>query len=361
MKKFLLCALVALVAVSCKHDEPDAPQPDPTPQPTAETGFYLINQGAMGQNKASIDFYSNATSTYYLNWFATQNPTITLGLGDTGNDIKLYGNKLYATIMGSNLVEVMDANTGVHITAINLDKCRYISCYGGKVYVTSYTGEGDNGLVAEIDTTTLAITRTCILGKNPEEMAIIGGKMYIANSGGYFTNFDNRLSVVDLTSFTEEKKIEVAVNVTHIRPSADGKLYMASAGNYADIAGDLIIFDPTTEKIVKSFGKAISYIDICGTRCLGYSCEYDLSWNPTYNYYSIDTSIGTLGASPVTDGSESAIKNPYCITTDSRNNNFYICDASDYVSPGTIFCYSADGKLLWKQTTGDIPCAIAFK
>lgn len=316
----------------------------------------------MGANKASLDYYSYLTSVYTNDFFTAKNPTVTLGLGDTGNDVKLYGGKLYAAIMGSNLIEVMDAGTGKHITAIKLDKCRFLNFCNGKAYATAYTGSGDNGLVAEIDTTTLAITRKCILGKNPEEMAIIGGKMYVANSGGYFyPTYDNHLSVVDLATLKEEKQIEVAVNVTHIRPTSDGKLYMASAGNYADIAADLIVFDPATEKIIKSFGKPISYIDICGTKCLGYSSEYDTSWNPTYKYYTIDTATGTPGANPITDGTESQIKNPYCITTDSRNGNFYICDATDYVSPGTVFCYSSAGKLQWKKTTGDVPSAIAFK
>jgi hypothetical protein len=37
-----------------------------------------------------------------------------------------------------------------------------------------------------------------------------------------------------------------------------------------------------------------------------------------------------------------------------------ITDASDFVTPGMLFYCNADGQLLWKHTTGDIPGSVAF-
>lgn len=363
-KWFTLLALTALILASCtnKKNEPEAPVTPPE-KVTLGTGFYLLNQGNMGSNKASLDFFDYATSIYTNNIFEAKNPTITLGLGDTGNDVKIYGSKLYATIMGSDLIEVLDAATGEHITAIKLDKCRFINYYKGKLYVSSYAGTGNNGIVAEIDTTTFAITRTCPVGVNPEEMAVIGDKMYVACSGGYlYPVYDDKLSVIDLETFTETKQLSVALNVTHMRASADGKLYMASAGNYNDVFGALVIYDPETETIAKTIDKAVANLDICGTKCICYSCEYDEFWNAVYKFHTIDTSTMLIKEdATISDGTDATITNPYGIAIDSRSGNFYVCDASDYVSPGNVFCYSPDGKLQWKKTTGDVPCAIAFK
>ena len=55
-------------------------------------GFYLLNEGQSGQNNASLDYYNYATGTYSLNKFGTVNSNASIG--DTGNDIEIYGNKL---------------------------------------------------------------------------------------------------------------------------------------------------------------------------------------------------------------------------------------------------------------------------
>jgi hypothetical protein len=38
----------------------------------------------------------------------------------------------------------------------------------------------------------------------------------------------------------------------------------------------------------------------------------------------------------------------------------YITDAKDYVTPGTLYCISPEGKLRWQVRTGDIPAHFAF-
>ena len=49
-------------------------------------------------------------------------------------------------------------------------------------------------------------------------MAIVGDKLYVANSGGYrVPNYDRTVSVIDLKTFTEEKKIDVARGMRVIR------------------------------------------------------------------------------------------------------------------------------------------------
>ena len=53
------------------------------------TGFYLLNEGNMGSNKCTLDYYDYATATYYRNIYAENNPN-RLELGDMGNDIACY-------------------------------------------------------------------------------------------------------------------------------------------------------------------------------------------------------------------------------------------------------------------------------
>ena len=48
-------------------------------------------------------------------------------LGDVGNDLQIYGSKLYAVLNSSHKVEVMDARTLVRIGQIDIPNCRYMS------------------------------------------------------------------------------------------------------------------------------------------------------------------------------------------------------------------------------------------
>ena len=62
----------------------------------------------------------------------------------------------------------------------------------------------------------------------------------------------------------------------------------------------------------------------------------------------------------ITDGTEKSIKIPYGIAINPETGEFFVTDAKDYVTPGTLYCFSRDGKKKWSVITGDIPAHIAF-
>ena len=166
-------------------------------------GLYLLNEGNMGSNKATLDYYDFTSATYTRNIYSAANPDIAQSLGDVGNDLQIYGNRLYAVINASNLVEVMDARTAKHIGTIEVPNCRYLAFKDGYGYVTSYAGpivsdasKAQIGYVAKFDTASLQIVSTCLVGYQPDELTIVGNTLYVANSGGYMSpNYENTLSV----------------------------------------------------------------------------------------------------------------------------------------------------------------------
>jgi len=89
-------------------------------------------------NKASLDKFEAASGTYRRNIFEATNPEVIRGLGDVGNDIKVYGSKLYIVVNISNKVEVLDLKTARRINKIDIQNCRYITFDAGKAYVSSY-------------------------------------------------------------------------------------------------------------------------------------------------------------------------------------------------------------------------------
>jgi len=368
----LLSFVMFFKLTACRTDEPVHKSETETKEEgdslAVIKGFYLLNEGNMGSNKASLDYYSYITGIYSRNIFAERNPNVTKELGDVGNDLKIYGSKLYAIINCSNLVEVMDAATGVHITAIEVPNCRYICFNKDKAYVSSYAGPvqiGNKqlGFVAEIDTGTLQITRKVTVGYNPEEMAIIDNKMYVANSGGYLVpDYDNTLSIIDLDSFTEIKKVEVAINMHRVRADKYGDLYLSTRGDYYTMPANLFLFDVETQTIKKTFDIPIGNMCIVGDSAYLYSVGFN--WNTgldEISYALIDIkSEKVLSKSFIADGTESLIKLPYGIAVNPNNKEIFVTDAGDYVSPGTLYCFDKTGHLKWKQTTGDIPAHIEF-
>jgi DNA-binding beta-propeller fold protein YncE len=360
-----------IIISACRKD----PQPLPSeitkvePEPTSSIkGFYLVNEGNMNMNKASLDYMDLVNGIYTRNLYNQVNPEVTKGLGDVGNDIGRYGSKLYVVVNISNKVEVLNIKTGKKIGQINITNCRYITFNNGKAYVSAYLGKvGDpkapNGIVAEIDTTALRVNRTIEVGRQPEEMAIIGTKLYVANSGGYSPpDYEHTVSVIDLPSFTEIKRIEVAINLSRIKADRYGDLYVTSRGDYYTIPSKLFVIDTQTDQIKKVFNIAASNLVIDDDYAYIYSTEWNyIEGRNKITYNMINTKDETLmDRKFISDGTEKDIKITYGIAVNPISKDVYVTDAKDYVSPGKLHCYCPEGRLKWSVTTGDIPAHIAF-
>ena len=373
-KKILILLIVVISSfTSCQGDDPIIKEEIvelPSQTPTAVEGFYLLNEGNMSSNKASLDYYDYKTGVYKRNIYSQANPEATLGLGDVGNDIAVYGSKIYAVINNSNKVEVMDAKTTKRLKVIDIKNGRYVTFGNGKVYVSSYDGEigldnnTPNGFVAEIDTTSLNIGRTVKVGRQPEGLAVVGQKLYVANSGGYNpSNYERTLSVIDLKTFTKTKDIDVAINLNRLKVDSDGDIYVSSRGDYYSIVSKLFVIDSKTDLVKKTFDIACANLWIAGDQAYVIGSEFNYTtFENVITYSLINTKTETLIPQSFLPKSVSdLITTPYGIAVDPISFNIYITDAGDYVSPGKLYCIDKDGNTKFIVTTGDIPAHIAFK
>lgn len=62
----------------------------------------------------------------------------------------------------------------------------------------------------------------------------------------------------------------------------------------------------------------------------------------------------------ITDGTNEQIAIPYGIAINPNTREFFVTDAKDYVTPGTLYCFNPDGTKKWSVETGDIPAHIVF-
>ena len=146
------------------------------PEYTDVEGFYLLNEGNMGSNKSTLDYFDYGEGTYYKNIYSERNPSVVKELGDVGNDLLIYGSKLYAVINCSHKVEVMDASTAVRCAKIDVPNCRYAVGDKGYVYVSSYVApvqediNAPKGAVFKVDTLSMQIVGSVEVGYQPEEI-----------------------------------------------------------------------------------------------------------------------------------------------------------------------------------------------
>lgn len=321
----------------------------------------------MNANKASLDYLDFRTGLYHRNRYGTINPEAQ-GLGDVGNAIGSYGTKLYIVVNASNKIEILEASSGKRIKQLDITNCRSLGFHGGKVYVSAYLGKvGDpqapNGIVAEIDTTSLSITRQVEVGRQPEELAIVGNKLYVANSGNYSPpQYERTVSVIDLTSFQEIKRIDVAINLHRLKADAYGDLYVTSRGDNYDTPSRLYVIDTHNDQIKKQLDIPVSQLTIDDDRAYLYSADWNyLEGTYTFSYHLLDVKNEQLLAeSFIRDGTEKQIAMPYGIAVNPETKEVYVADARDYVTPGQLYCYSPDGQRKWSVTTGDIPAHFAF-
>ena len=262
MKKLhLIYSLILLLNLSaCREDEriflSDSVQVTLPVVGTRIKGFYQLNEGNMGMNRASLDYFDYTTGYYTRDIFSERNPDIVKELGDVGNDIQVYGQKVYAVINVSNLIVVFDVRTAHRIKEIEVPNCRYLAFYKDKAYVSSYAGpvqidpNAEVGFVAEIDTASLEVTRKVSVGYQPEEMVVYDGKLYVANSGGYrVPNYDRTVSVVDLKTLNETKKIDVGINLHRMAIDKRGDIYVSSRGDYRNVPPNLYVIDSKIDAV----------------------------------------------------------------------------------------------------------------
>ena len=377
---FYFACLILAVASSCREDFYVIPSQnqDTGVAPTRGdiVGMYVLNEGNMGSNKASIDYLdldeNKPTVHYHRNIYSERNPNVVKELGDVGNDIKIYGSKLWIVVNVSNKVEVATADSCKRITQINIPNCRYLAFKDGFAYVSSYVGpvkldkDAPLGMVYKVDTVDFKKKDSVVVGYQPEELCIVENKLYVANSGGYrMPNYDNTLSEIDLTTFKEIRKIKVGLNLHHCQVDHYGQIWVTSRGNYNDVPSRIYwLYKGHNQlyEVIDSIDTPVSELSIVGDSLY----YYGSAWNSatatnTISYGLINVRTHqTIETNLFSAPQIKAITMPYGIMVNPTERDFYLMDAKNYVSSGSLLHFKPDGTFDWSVQTGDIPGHATF-
>ena len=331
MKRILLSILAAAsILTACDRNDTKIPE-------VPSTGNILIlNNGNWGGNDACITLYDSKTGAITANAFQKANGQ---NLGDLGQDIFATGSELYIAVNGSQVVFVTDYDLKLKKTITaeadgNKLSPRCFAKGNSKIYVTYY-----EGYLAEIDPSKDYAVKTVKVGANPDGLAYLDGKIYVANSGGMnYPNYDNTVSVVSASDFTVTQTIEVNTNPAKVL-AAGGEIYVTSFGNYADAPAKIQKITPSTGSVTELPYDNVSSAAVGADEKLYVLCGgYDELWNP------LPGKVFVHGATPtafVTD--QTTFPNAYSISATSDGYVFVGC--SDYTTTGDIYMMSSEGTL----------------
>ncbi|MCD8318911.1 MAG: hypothetical protein LUC45_08830 [Paraprevotella sp.] len=358
----MVCAAVAFTA--CDNDD-DTPMPNEggnTQDSTAvasSTGFLIQNKGNESTGiDGDFSWVNYDDFTIQSGLFASANGR---SLGQTPNNVCIYGSKIYTAVSTSNTIEICSKSNFKSIKQISfadnatLSQPRDVVGYGKYVYVSFYSG-----YVCKIDTASFEITGSVAVGEYPEKMAVANGKLYVPNSN-YGTG--TTVSEIDLSDFTKTRDITVPTNPVQMDADAQGNVYMLSSGTY--------------DENWHQQNAAVYRLDLTGNnhKKIADATMMDIpdGTNTLYvvnsPYGSTTVSYGTVALTGGKDDYTSlplSADAPAAIAADPITGNIVLTSYNlvdgyaSYTTPGYANIYSPTGNLLRKVEAGIDPSGIYF-
>ena len=392
-KALMLFTFGVLAAVACqKNPVPEPPAKDASLKgeevsvkefPADIKKVFVLNEGQMGANNATLDFLRRSDGQYITGAFKKMNPSAAAGLGDVGNDIAIHGDEVWMVINNSGLVEVVSAADETEIAVVEIPTPRNVAFDDKYAYVTSWAGAfatygpdytvtdsaNPKGCVYRVDLSTKKLAGSVEVGYQPEGIAYYDGKLYVANSGGISHSlapdyaYDNTVSIIDTKSFSVTKTVEVEINLKNVYADSQGHIFVTTLGNYADVHSGLYMFPASAPEqvthiewhAIKHTHVSCSYVLGDEVFCIGTENEFDFGAAHTYMLWSYNAVKNKFTLYPVMLGGV-----PYGMGVVEDTMGFrslLLGDAGDYFNPGTVSCYRLFDRhdKVWSVTAGVCP------
>ena len=291
------------------------------------------------------------------------------GLGNTANDMAIADGKLWVLLNASNQVAVLHLPDAKLEKVIDVDSPRFIVNEGKYAYITSYAGAvyGSEdmvpGKVYRIDRNNYE-TATVEVGYQPEGLAVLSGKLYVANSGGYNWVHDNRISVIDLASFKLEKHIEAPMtNLFQVAATKD-KIWVSSYGEaswYQDADGNWLSTVSAPQGLVSMTpngqftewdGVHANKMSLCGNTLVCFGNDAEMSGGYDNCIYFVNTTGTSFQKVSFATSDFSRVGYPYAVLMNESNNDIYMADAN-FTGGSKVYCFDGSSlKHKWTVNTG---------
>jgi YVTN family beta-propeller protein len=339
-------------------------KPESAAGPSAPSGLYLLDEEA---GAGALSFYNLSTRQITPDQYQAVNGNI---LGDGGNDVEIYGSKMYIAVTNSSVIDIVNAKTGKLIKQDSLLNPVYglfgyarkptnIAFYKGNAYISC-----SDGTIAIMDTVNLSVNAKITL----PGVFYLGGlvvqndKLYVADSGAG-PSVTDIVSVIDLSTNQEIKRINVIPYPVSMAADSYGNVYVLSGftddWHQFDIStGGLTIIDSKTDNLkspsVVGLYPSVGNIPITVNGDLVYYATY-ATGNNKIAVYNAKTQTAVTD-NFITDGTN--IQFPASICANPVTGEVYVSDAKDFALNGVVDVFDKTGKLEYSFPTGVNPVKV---
>jgi YVTN family beta-propeller protein len=336
LTRSLLTGIGALALFGCDPDN-DGPLSGPPAPAGNGSNVYVVNEGQFNTPNGAISLFNKTTKTIVdNNLFTKVNGRI---LGDVVQSMTVVGSQGYIVVNATGKVEVVTMADFKQVATIDrLEQPRYlVAVSSSKAYLTEWIERGKPGRVAVIDLRTNTVTKSIPVGRQPEQLLLANGRLYVTNSD------ENTISVINPTSDAVEATIQVQDGPSNIVQDKNGDIWVACTGikRFSPVKpypllsatnGALVRFstsNPTTKTTLPFAADGPSNLTINGAKDQLY-----------YSYgsavYQLSTTATALPTTPLIRRSF------YGLGIDPQDNTIY----------GSVAPFTTAGKVIRYQRTG---------
>lgn len=328
----------------------------------SEDVVLISNEGNFMYGNASLSFYNKRTHELINDVFYKQNG---VPLGDVAQSMQIRDGLLYVVVNNSGKIYVLNMGKYPHLPAFEyvgkitgLRSPRYIHFVNkNKAYVTDLYAKS----IAIFNPETLKKTgqisvdnKSTKFYQHPTEQMVQHGKYIFTNCWSY----DNKILVIDSEKDLVVDSITVGLQPTSLVLDKYNKLWTITDGGYKGSpygyeAPSLWKIDAATRKIEKTYqfksGGRGSDIKLNGTKDSLYYINKGI-WRMSVFDEHLPDKVFISGEDKLF----------YGLNIDPVNSDVYAIDAIDYVQPGVVYRYSAQGISLDTMRVGIIPGEAIF-
>ncbi|MEX0599864.1 MAG: YncE family protein [Rhodothermales bacterium] len=349
--------LVNLVLLGGCDVAGDNQQDEPTPR-----AVVVANQGNFGDGNGSVSTFDPVTETVQAAAIAS--------LGSIVQSVTIEAGQIYVMANTGGRVDVFDAESLERTAQIgDVVSPRYMVAEGSTGYVTSLYGEEGSfsgGLVTVLDLDARQKTAEISVGNNPEGLALVGTRLYVANHG--FGN-GTTVSVVDTGSLEVAETIEVECDGPRfLEADADGDVFVFCTGKtiYDDSFNPVGETDGAVRVLDGATGEIVTRMEIdgrIGTVGPGQDAFHAPSENAIFVVKDQNTvlvfdtgtdalaeEIGPFDGQPIS-----------AVGYDERSARLYVGRSHGFTQAGEVSIHDRSGIEISRFTAGVVPTFIAFQ
>jgi len=324
------------------------------PEVVTGKGLFITNEGNFMYGNASLSYYDPERKTVQNEIFYRANG---IKLGDVAQSMVIHNGIGWVVVNNSGVIFAIDINTFKMIGKITgFTSPRYMHFLSeDKAYVTQLWDER----ICVVNPQTFEITgyihTEMVAGSESTEQMVQYGKYVFTNCWSY----NDRILVIDTVIDEVVDEIKVGIQPTSMVLDCNNKIWTVTDGGYSgspygEEVPSLYCIDAETRKIEKQFtfknGDFPSEVELNGTRDTLYFINYDI--------WRLPVTADRFPVRPFIKYKETMF---YGLTVNPVNSEVYVADAIDYVQPGVILRYSAEGELLDEFKVGITPGAFCWR